>query len=29
LPEMTAMLEGWYSRVTEQVVLYGEEVRQD
>jgi hypothetical protein len=29
LPEMVAMLEGWYSRVAEQVVLYGEEVRQD
>jgi hypothetical protein len=29
LPEMAAMLEGWYSRVADQVVLYGEEVRQD
>lgn len=29
LPEMAAMLEAWYSRVADQVVLYGEEVRQD
>jgi REDY-like protein HapK len=29
LPEMVAMLEGWYSRVADQVVVYGEEVRQD
>jgi hypothetical protein len=29
LPEMAAMLEGWYSRVADQVVLYGEEVRQE
>jgi hypothetical protein len=29
LPEMAAMLEGWYSRVTDQVVLYGEEVSQE
>jgi hypothetical protein len=29
LPEMAAMLEGWYSRVADQVVVYGEEVRQD
>jgi hypothetical protein len=28
LPEMAAMLEEWYSRVADQVVLYGEEVRQ-
>jgi REDY-like protein HapK len=29
LPEMVAMLEGWYSRVADQVIVYGEEVRQD
>jgi hypothetical protein len=29
LPEMAAMLEGWYGRVADQVVVYGEEVRQD
>jgi hypothetical protein len=29
LPEMAAMLDGWYSRVADQVVVYGEEVRQD
>ena len=29
LPEMAAMLEGWYSRVADQVVFYGEEVKQD
>ena len=29
VPEMAAMLEGWYSRVADQVVVYGEEVRQD
>jgi hypothetical protein len=29
LPEMKAMLEGWYSRVADQVVVYGEEVAQD
>ena len=29
LPEMAAMLEGWYSRVSDQVVFYGEEVKQD
>jgi len=29
LPEMAAMLEGWYSRVADQVVFYGEEVEQD
>jgi hypothetical protein len=28
LPEMAAMLDGWYSRVADQVVLYGEEVDQ-
>jgi len=27
-PEMAAMLEGWYSRVTDQIVFYGEEVEQ-
>ena len=29
LPDMAAMLDGWYSRVADQVVLYGEEVAQD
>jgi hypothetical protein len=29
VPEMAAMLEGWYSRVADQVVFYGEEVAQD
>jgi hypothetical protein len=29
LPEMAAILDGWYSRVTDQVVVYGEELRQD
>jgi hypothetical protein len=29
LPEMAAMLEGWYSRVADQVIVYGEEVAQD
>jgi hypothetical protein len=29
LPAMAAMLDGWYSRVADQVVVYGEEVRQD
>jgi hypothetical protein len=29
VPEMVAMLEGWYSRVAEQVVFYGEEVSLD
>jgi hypothetical protein len=29
VPEMAAMLDGWYSRVADQVVLYGAEVRQD
>jgi hypothetical protein len=29
LPEMAAMLDGWYSRVADQVIVYGEEVRQD
>jgi hypothetical protein len=29
LPEMAAMLEGWYSRVAGQLVVYGEEVRQN
>ena len=28
LPEMAAMLEGWYSRVADQLVVYGEEVAQ-
>jgi hypothetical protein len=26
VPKMVAMLEGWYSRVSEQVVFYGGEV---
>jgi hypothetical protein len=29
VPEMVAMLDGWYSRVADQVVVYGEEVPQD
>ncbi len=29
LPEMAAMLEGWYSRVTDQVVLFADEVAQE
>jgi hypothetical protein len=29
LPEMVAMLDGWYSRVADQLVVYGEEVAQD
>jgi hypothetical protein len=29
LPEMAAMLDGWYSRVADQVIVYGEEVQQD
>jgi REDY-like protein HapK len=29
LPEMAAMLDGWYSRVADQVIVYGEEVRQE
>ena len=29
LPEMAAMLEAWYGRVADQVVVYGEEVPQD
>jgi hypothetical protein len=29
LPEMPAMLEGWYSRVTDQVVVFAEEVAQE
>lgn len=29
LPEMAAMLEGWYARVTDQVVVFAEEVAQD
>lgn len=29
LPEMKAMLEGWYARVADQVVVYGEEVAQE
>jgi len=28
LPEMVAMLDGWYSRVADQIVFYGEEVDQ-
>jgi hypothetical protein len=29
VPEMVAMLEGWYSRVADQMIVYGEEVQQD
>jgi len=29
LPEMAAMLEGWYARVADQAVVYAVEVRQD
>lgn len=29
LPEMAAMLEGWYSRVTDQVVVFADEVAQE
>jgi hypothetical protein len=29
LPEMAAMLEGWYQRVADQVVFYAEEVAQE
>lgn len=29
VPEMAAMLGGWYSRITEQVVFYGDEVELD
>jgi hypothetical protein len=29
LPEMAAMLEAWYSQVADQVIVFGEEVRQD
>jgi hypothetical protein len=29
VPEMVAMLEGWYSRIADQVIFYGEEVSQD
>jgi hypothetical protein len=29
LPEMAAMLEGWYERVTDQVILYAEEIAQE
>lgn len=29
LPEMSAMLEGWYARVADQAVVYAEEVSQD
>ena len=28
LPEMAAMLEGWYARVADQVIFYGEEIPQ-
>jgi hypothetical protein len=28
LPEMVAMLNGWYARVADQVVFYGEEIEQ-
>lgn len=29
LPEIRAMLDGWYRRVTDQVILFAEEVAQD
>ncbi len=29
IPDVVAMLEGWYSRVTDQVVVYADEVAQD
>ena len=29
VPEMAAMLEGWYSRVTDQVVFFAEEIAQE
>jgi hypothetical protein len=29
IPEMAAMLEGWYGRVADQLVVYAEEVAQD
>jgi hypothetical protein len=29
VPEMAAMLDGWYARVADQVVFYGEEVDQE
>jgi hypothetical protein len=29
LPEMAAMLEGWYKHVADQVILYTEEIPQD
>jgi hypothetical protein len=29
VPEMAAMLEGWYSRVSDQVVLFAEEIAQE
>ncbi len=29
VPEMAAMLDGWYSRIAEQVVFYAEEVEFD
>jgi anti-sigma-K factor RskA len=29
LPEMAAMLEGWYERVADQVILYAEEIPQE
>jgi hypothetical protein len=29
LPKMAAMLDGWYKRVTDQVIFYAEEVAQD
>ena len=29
LPEMAAMLDGWYSRVADQVVVFAEEVAQE
>jgi REDY-like protein HapK len=29
VPEMAAMLEGWYSRVSDQVVFFAEEIAQE
>jgi hypothetical protein len=29
LPQMAAMLDGWYARVADQVIFYSEEVGQD
>lgn len=29
IPEISAMLDGWYGRVTDQVILFAEEVAQE